>query len=163
MQFNILGSAWKKLSQTFSNDPSVLYLPAFAWFDEFGPMNPLSAHAAAYKIGAIYHKIGVLPKALDAKLSSIHLSDLFFAGDRKNLGNSTILEAFINNANHLQTEGIVIKSHSKIKKVYLMFILQLGDNEGCHIMSGHSTAFGSGKYICLTCRCSREELRSKHI
>lgn len=59
-------------------------------------------YASAYKTGVIYHKIGVVPKALDTRLESILLSDLFFSGDRKELGNLTILDAF-KESNILQT------------------------------------------------------------
>lgn len=156
------GRLWHSLISGLCVKDDQIALPLFLFYDEVQLLNSLGSHSTDYKLGVYLMKLGVLPKHLESSLKMVHLHSLFFAGDRKTYGNRNLLSHLVNDMNDVCFKGIDIH-HDKYKKVFLVPVMFIGDNDGLNGLFDFSTAFGSGKIICRKCKIERSAFISKHI
>lgn len=89
----IQGDMWKTKLQKFGNKT---VFPLFIYFDDYETGNPLGSHAGSQKLGAVYTSIPCIPPQYASNLSSIYLTLLFYAQDRKSFGNAAVFNVLIN-------------------------------------------------------------------
>jgi hypothetical protein len=147
----IQGNLWKTTREKFSKD--VIVLPLLFYFYDFECCNPLGTKAGVYKIGAAYVSLACIPTDYISLLENIFLPQLFCSSDRSFYGNKKSFGALIKEFAYLEKEGITICIDSKEVRIYLTFVLVLGDNLGLNSIIGFQKSF-SAKFFCRICKSS---------
>lgn len=137
----IYSDLWKKKSKKFV-DEGKLALPFFLYIDDCEMNNPLGSQADPLTM--VYYSFPFLEK------TQISLASVIKSKDYKAYGNFKSLRHLIAEISKLETDGIIIKTHSGDQQVHFILGLILGDNLGLNTVLGFS-AFGAN-YFCRFCK-----------
>lgn len=146
---------WKEKIRENLGSKDVI-IPLYIYFDDFECGNALGSHAGSQSIAATYCQIACLPPQYSAMLENIFVAMLHYSSD-KSFGNGTIFRELVKDLNHLDREGVIIKSPNGPVKLYFKLALILGDNLGLNTALGFSKSFSSN-YYCRICKAHKSSM-----
>lgn len=139
------GLLWHRKSQPLIEAGKIV-LPFFLYIDDAEINNPLGPHANP--ITFLYYSFPCV------KDSEVFLATVIEGHDYKKYGNEKCLRALVQEIQHLEENGITIKTSNGEKTVHFILGLIVGDNLGLNTVLGFTTAFNH-TFFCRFCKASK--------